>query len=381
MKTKILYLIGQLGVGGSERQLYLLLKHINKSRFEPHVIVFNPSDNFTFDADLRQRGVEIYNMPPHLRGILPRSFWLLKLFLKIQPRILHSWTIHDNPYAGVIGWLAGIKTRWGSMRDSLGSKNFLALPALYQWLSLASVQKITVNSAAIQNEILARGISPARVCVLPNCVEPPEENAPLPNWMKELPAGTEIIASVGNLRRKKNHALFISALAEVLPRYPQMCGVVIGQPVPQEPNTPRELEKQICELHMQGRIHLVGFQENAAALMPHFKIFCLSSDYEGTPNAILEAMAAGCVIVATRVGGIPNLIESGKNGLLIEPNDSQALTRALNFLLESSTYAARLAEQARVTAKLQFSPEAILPQWEKLYEEEIKLPRLTRHKK
>ncbi|GAB4539779.1 MAG: glycosyltransferase [Anaerolineales bacterium] len=371
MKIKIVYLIGQMGLGGSERQLYLLLKHMDKTRFEPHIVIFNPSDHFTFDEDLRARGVEVHNIPLDLRSVVTRAAWLLNLFLRLRPRIVHSWTIHDNPYAGVIGWLAGIKTRWGSMRDALNSKNFLALPAFYQWLSLFSVEKITVNADSIREEILARRVAPARVVVLPNCVEPPAETS-APGWLQRLPADARIIASVGNLRRKKNHALFISALAEVLPRHPNVHGVVIGQPVPQEPNTPRELEEQIGALNMQERIHLVGFQENAAALMPRFEVFCLASDYEGTPNAVLEAMAAGCAVIATRVGGLVHLIEDGKNGLLIERGDANALTRALDSLLADSSYAAALGAQARADVLSRFSQEAILAKWEDLYAEEVK---------
>ncbi|MBU4202408.1 MAG: glycosyltransferase, partial [Acidobacteria bacterium] len=110
----------QLGLGGSERQLYLLLKHLDKKIFEPHVVVINPSPHVVLNDRLEAEGVRVYAIPENCRGILRRARYLYRLFRNISPHIIHSWTVHDNPYAGLIGWLARVPARWGAVRCHKG---------------------------------------------------------------------------------------------------------------------------------------------------------------------------------------------------------------------------------------------------------------------
>ena len=109
---RIIYLIGQSGLGGSERQLYLLLKHMDKTRFELHVVVFNPSPNYTLDDDLRKAGVMVHSIPDEVKGIPARTFWIYRLLRYLKPHVVHSWSIHDNIYAGLVGWLARDRVGW-----------------------------------------------------------------------------------------------------------------------------------------------------------------------------------------------------------------------------------------------------------------------------
>ena len=129
-RARIIHLIGQLGYGGSERQLFLLLEQADHDRLEHHVVVFNPSPNRVYDEDLKSIGVHIWGIPETRKGVAARALFLLRLFRRLRPSIVHSWTVHDNPYAGIIGKLAGVPVRWGSLRGSPELAGFRRSPSL-----------------------------------------------------------------------------------------------------------------------------------------------------------------------------------------------------------------------------------------------------------
>ncbi len=329
---RIVYLIGQLGLGGSERQLYLLLKNMDGRRFERHVVVFNPSPNYTFDEDMRTSGVKVYMIPTDCSGIQRRMVWLYRLLRQLRPDVVHSWSIHDNAYAGVVGMLAGVPKRLGSVRGSLASDDFRQFSAIIRWLILHSVQGHLVNSEAIAHELHMVGVPAKRIRIIKNCVEicHPREKTNL----DDLPRGGHLVGMVANLRREKNYRMFVRGLAKVFSEFPDVYGVIVGQPVLEsDPEVPDQIQAEIERLGVKGRILMNGFHANVPGLLPNFELFCLTSDFEGTPNAVLEAMAAGLPVIATRVGGIPAVVEDGVTGMLVEPGDVDGLANALRALL------------------------------------------------
>ena len=367
---RIVYLIGQLGLGGSERQLYLLLKHMDKTRFELHVVVFNPSPNYTLDDDLHKAGVRVHAIPNEVKGILARMFWIYGLLRRLKPHVIHSWSIHDNIYAGLVGWLARVPRRLGSVRGSLASQDFLRFPYLVRWLILHSVQGHLVNSEAIAAQMRAMHIPTERICILTNCVEINsfESSACLDG----IPADARVVGMVGNLRSEKNYPMFVRGMAQILPEFPDVYGIMVGQPVlASDPDVPRQIQEELEKLGVHDRVRMFGFHSNVPALLPGFDIFCLTSDFEGTPNAVLEAMAAGLPVIATRVGGIPHIVRDGETGFLIEPGDVMGLADALRELLREPQRARRMGAAGRQRAEAEFSCGVIVPRFEQYYLEQF----------
>jgi glycosyltransferase involved in cell wall biosynthesis len=294
-KIKIVYLIGQLGLGGSERQLYLLLKHFSPVKIEASVIVFNPSHNTTLNTAIEQLGFHVFPIPQNCRGIMQRFSYIYRLLRRLSPDIVHSWTIHDNPYAGIAGRLAGVPLRWGSARGSILAHGFSNLPAVYKWLSMFSVQKIVVNTKPTALELGEKGVHSRKIIVLPNGVEiPVTVNESTINTLPglEMLSGKRVIGLVGNLRKIKNHFMFIEGLSKILTDYSDVYGIIVGQPIPGEMDYYQAIQNKVADPNLGGHVILAGFQDNVASLMNQFSVFCLTSDYEGMPNVILEAMAA-----------------------------------------------------------------------------------------
>jgi glycosyltransferase involved in cell wall biosynthesis len=398
-RIKILYLIGQLGLGGSEKQLYILLKHIDKIRFEPHVVVFNRSANYTLDEDLRQAGVPVYAMPETRRNVLSRLIWLVRLAKQLRPDIIHSWTLHDNAYAALVGIIVGTRVRLGSLRGRLAAIGFVDAPVWIRWLILHGVQGHLVNSSQGVDDLRAVGVSMKRIQMLPNCVEIPlSANKPDVNskkyWMPDracpgLRSGARHdgmgnlkcrfndsdvrrIGMVGNLRREKNYPLFLRGLSLVLPEFPNLLGVMVGQPIlPSDAEVPAQIQSEIDRLGLGDHITQAGFRADVPAFLANWEIFCLTSNSEGMPNAVLEAMAAGLPVVASRVGGIPQVVEHGVTGLLFPPGDENAFADALRQLLNDPERAQSMGAAGQQKVTSEFSPQVILPMFESYYLEQF----------
>ena len=173
------------------------------------------------------------------------------------------------------------------------------------------------------------------------------------------------IAAVGRLNPQKNHALLIRAYAALGPIEDRL--VIYGEGELRE-----ELEELVRSLHLEGRVLLPGLSDNVSRDVKSARLFVLSSDFEGMPNALLEAMALGlpCISTDCPCGGPAEILENGKNGLLVPVGDEQALTAAMAALLENGDLRAALGGQARKTAE-RFSPEKVFRQWEEYVESVI----------
>ncbi len=339
---RVVHLIGQIGLGGTERQLLVLLQHLDRERFESHIVVFNPSPHGELHDEFEQLGIPVITVPPECRRIPQRVRFLWRTFRRLAPDVVHSWTAHDNPYAGVVGRLAGVRARFGSLRTTLRSTLMANLPRTYRWLVLFGVAELVVNSETCARELRELGVRSRRIRLLRNCV--PLMPAPAPAELTELgiKASHRLVGLVGNLRAVKDHLFFVDAMARVLPEVPELRVLLVGQPLPSEPDYPRRIEERIDRHGLRGRFVITGFRSDIPALLRRMEICCLTSKSEGMPNVVLEAMAAGRPVVATRVGGVPELVADGDSGYLIEPGDVRGFAEAVSRLLAEPDLARRL---------------------------------------
>jgi len=333
---RVVYLIGELGKGGSERQLYLLLKAMDLSEVEPLVVVFNHSKESDYSDDIRALGIRVVFLPTRSASVFSKLRFLTRLLRQEKPDIVHSWSAYANPYATLAGFLSGVHLRLGSIRDSLQNRVFSTLPKLYRKFSIWGNTAQVVNSQGIQEELLKLGFSEQKILLLDNCVEiAPILNADMAGPFPLEFKGSRIVGTVCNIRRKKNIHVFIEGMALLTARYPSLRGVIIGQPIPTEMDYYAEIQQLIKDRALSDRIVILGFREDAPSLIRELDVVCLLSSFEGSPNVILEAMAASRPVIATRVGGIPDLVTDGINGLLIAPGDPVAFAAALEKMLTS----------------------------------------------
>lgn len=354
---RVLHLVGQLGQGGTERQLSLMLRAMQPARVCSRLLVFNSSPHGDLQSAIADTGCEIEILPESVRGRFERLMYLIRLCRSWRPDVMHSWTPHDNVYAGLVGRLLGIAS-FGSVRGSLLRED-VALSRFQRWASLRLVDRLVVNSRYLADEVAALGVERGRTFVLRNCVEIPDEagQGSTRRELPEIPAAARCIGMVGNLRRVKNHELFLRGVSPILLENDDVWAVIVGQTLPSEPEVESRLTALCESLGIRERVLFAGFRSDARSLLERFEMLCLTSRSEGFPNVVLEAMAARLPVIATSVGGVPELVEDGVTGVLIGADDVVALTTSIRHLLGSPAVAREmaLAGRARIEALYQTS--------------------------
>ena len=168
------------------------------------------------------------------------------------------------------------------------------------------------------------------------------------------------IITIGRLNKQKNQVLLIDAFAEVSKKYPDEKLLIYG-----EGNLKEFLEKEIERQNLSNRVFLMGTTDRVPEVLSKAKMFVLTSDYEGMPNVLLEAMAVGvpCISTDCPCGGPRTVIESGKNGLIISVNSKNELIKQMEYMLANPNIANKMGITAKKDAE-RFRPDNVFKEWE-----------------
>ena len=393
-KIKILRIIARLNVGGPAIHVALLSAGLDKSRFETVLACGSLGKGEADMSDYaRSMGVEPYIIPELGREL--DLFGDLSAFIKIyrlikieQPDIIHTHTAK----AGTLGRAAGILynlTRPPARRaklihtfhghifngyfNAVASRFFLLIE---QILALFTSRIIAV-SASVKKELVARGVcSHAKAHVIPLGFD-------LGAFLS-LPAASgepQNIGIVGRLVPVKDHRLFLEAAALLALNRPHLKFKVIG-----DGELKAGLIDRANELGIGERVEFLGWQRDLTAVYSGLDIVVLTSLNEGTPVSLIEAMACGRPVVATDVGGVPDLLDErgqrlfekkslspfadllgGQRGILVSSRDPAAFSAALEFLLREKGIRERFASAGREFVKDNFSKERLIKDMEDLY--------------
>ena len=176
----------------------------------------------------------------------------------------------------------------------------------------------------------------------------------------------ELVVNVGRYVEEKNQGLLLDAVALLRETRPRLRALVIGYG-DLEPN----LREHAKRLGLDGVVTLTGPRQDAVAIVAAADAFAMTSASEGLGLVVLEAMAVGCPVVATAVGGVLDMVRDDETGLLVPDGDAKALAEALGRLLEDTALRRRLAEQARRLAEREFSVKGMVDQYEAVYESAV----------
>lgn len=359
-KRPIAVIIGQLGHGGSERQLYMFLAHCDRSRWSPTLYVSSDlGELVTWRDPIAALGVPIVQLNG---GRLAKMRQFRSACIAQGARSFFSWSSYTNGFGLALTGL-GVH-RIGSFRNA----SFADLPSrfrgVWEWAGLAGVSAVVCNSLETQVELQKRVGKTKTIVYAPNAVnifDVEQIRSWREAWRARLgvPPDAVLIIGVGRIAPQKNFGRFIEAIAEVR-KYAPVSAIIVGRddgPLP-------ELLERAAELGVQEIVRFLGQAPDAREVMCAADVFLLTSDYEGMPNVILEAMAAGLPCVSTRVNGVADLIDEGSSGFIAD-NNALALSKPLIELaanrelrLEMGAHARRSMEQRR--------PEIVVPELWKL---------------
>lgn len=348
--TRIAIVIGQLTRGGSERQLYTFLLHCDRERWLPAVYV--SGELGAWCDSIRELDIPV----TLLHGDPAAKMWQLRRSCRTKGmRRFFSWSDYTNGYGLALLGL-GIPCI-GSFRNIYSPKSLGRPRWLRSWMSLAVASTVVCNSQGTAAAVRSRVGNRRSVVYIPNSVPSMENVAHFRTmWRQrlEISESEVLILGVGRLKPQKNFARFIETAVQVHQSVP-IQAVVAGR----DAGCLKSLQQQIKESGLEhGVIRFVGPVREARELMCAADLFLLSSDYEGMPNVVMEAMAAGVPCVCTRVNGVDALIEHGVNGFITD-HRADALAEKILLLAGDKNLREEMGARAVKHMSRSFDPKAI----------------------
>ncbi len=284
-----------------------------------------------------------------------RAAWeLSRLIDRQQVRIVQTFFESSDLWGGLVTKLGSDARLIWSRRD-MGILRTRKHWIGYRLLAGLPDAVMAVSEQVRQHVIEQDGVDPARVETIYNGLD-------LAQWPAEPRVSEEpdrrVIVSVGNLRRVKGHDVLLEAAARVVAELPEVSFKIAGGVL--DPAYLETLQRRIAELGLQEHFHLVGSLSDPREFLARADIFVLPSRSEGFSNAIVEAMAAGLPVVATDVGGNAEAVENGVSGLIVPPEQPQALAEALLLLLRDPAAARAMGAEGKRLVARNFTTEAMM---------------------
>ena len=359
----ILFLSTSSGPGGAERVISNLAASLDPAKYRAVLCLFRPG---WIQERSESRGVRTYIIPT--QGMMDWRWVLrvMKLLQQEQVDLIHAHEFDANvqgTFAAMMSGVPLVATVHGKNYFWEKSRRRLA----YRWVSRRATM-VAVSENLKQFIVEKVGVSTGRVKVLYNGVDalPHCDRAEVDECRKELglPKDDQIVGVVGNLYPVKGHQYLIDSIPAVLESCPNTSFVFAGRG-----HLETELKVQVHRLGLDSRVHFLGLRQDIPRVLAMLDVFVLPSLSEGLSMAILEAMIAGKPVVATQVGGNPELVIDGETGFLVPPRDSQALASSVVTLLTNRQQAAQYAERGKHRAEGQFSLGTMVSSYQSLYAE------------
>jgi glycosyltransferase involved in cell wall biosynthesis len=344
--------------GGTEHQMLELVRRLDRSQWSVHVVSMRTTgrllDRLPEDVTRVTFPVTSFKRPDVLRQAWSFATWCRDHRIAV----VHSTDLPSNIFGLPAATLAGVPVRVASRREVNPGRRRIELGL--QRTAYACSHKIVANCRAAAERLRFERVPARKIAVIHNGVD--VGPAPLPR----VPAISRRVVTVANLRPEKGHDVLIDAAAHVLEQFPETrFDIVGGGPLYDT------LTRRVRESGLEAAVTFAGHQDGVAARLRAADLLVLPSRSEAFPNAVLEGMAAGLAIVASAVGGVPELIDHGRTGVLTPPGDAVALADRICTLIADPALAARLGAAARDEVCRRYSFERMVAQFEELYAAEL----------
>ena len=362
----LLHLITELDIGGAQTALLRLLGGLDRDRFRPAVACLFNGDG-TVAQRIRFLGIPVTDLRMTAKWRLDALWRLYRLLRQRRPDILHTWMFHANFPGRLLGRLAGVPIIITSRRnEDIGG---VLRERLNRWTARLDDRVIAVCEVARRAEIERARVSPDHVVTIYNGIDVERfsaigaESGIRVRQEFGIPAGVPLIGAVGRLHPQKDFAGLLQSMAAVQKHISPARLLLTG-----EGELRDDLETQARSLGISEIVTFAGFRSDVPEILAACDVFVLPSLWEGLPNVVLEAMALGLAVVATRVGGVPEIVIDGETGLLVPPGEPETLAEALVRLLRDPDLRSRMGRAGRRRVEQRFSASQMVCETEALYE-------------
>lgn len=347
--VRVLYLIDSLGPGGAEYLLAAYLPFLQEAGVEPTVVALQEQQGNPIAIRIAAQGITVTELD--IRRLRQRGAYrrVREAIAAADPDVVHT----QLEFAAVLGIPAARRRGLPTVAtlhtlDEPPPRSRLALHFRLMAWALRRARRVIAVSDITRRHYLGRaGLRPERVVTMYNGIDPsgfqqgaPERGAARAEW--GLDPEAPVLVTVAVQREPKGIQYMLDALPQVAAAFPAVRYLLVGD----GPHRPA-LEEQVALLGLEGRVTFTGARDDVARLLAAADLFVLPSLTEALPTVVAEAMAAGLPVVATRVGGIPEMVRHGEAALLVPPADPDALAAAVCRLLANPLQAAAMGRAGR----------------------------------
>jgi glycosyltransferase involved in cell wall biosynthesis len=334
-KLTIVHVRASNFVGGPEKQIIEHLKRLDPNRFIGWLVSYIESEKGNELLQVAQReGIRRVGIPMACQVDYRSLFRLLKLIHRLEPDLL---CVHGYK-ACLMGWWAGKRAKVPVLAYSRGDTGENKKVALYEWLErriLPKVDGVIAVSEGQKRKCEALGIQSQKIWVVRNAISVNAHDKELrPPRKKEIfqelkiPLKSKLVVTAGRLSPEKGQRYFVEAIAKLGEKGRDSYFVFCGDGPCRE-----DLEKQARDLGVLERCRFAGFRHDLPEIFSAMDLLVLPSLTEGLPNVLLEALASAKPVVATAVGGVPEIVDNEVNGLLVPPQRADLLSEAIERIL------------------------------------------------
>lgn len=365
-KIKIVLVIDLLGTGGAERQLIELVKNIDREKFEISVVSLS-TEKTDLLSELIENNIEVKLIDQWGKICIPTFINLYKFIKLKRPDIVHTYLFTASLYGRIVARLAGVPFVISSERSTevWKKKSYI----ITDYILSKFTNRIIVNAKAIKEMLIKREKIPAKkIQVIYNGLDlnrliSKETNIEEIKKKLNIFNGNKIIGIVGRLTKEKDHITFLRAAKIISDYYDNANFLVVGGG-----DLRGELEGYASVLGISNKVIFTGKTNNVAETLRAIDVFVSTSLYEGCSNAILEAMASGLPVVATKVGGNPEIVNDGLTGILVPPRNPDLLAEAVLSLLNNPELRKTMGKNGRERIESDFILSKMVSNTEGVYE-------------
>jgi glycosyltransferase involved in cell wall biosynthesis len=374
MRTRILFLLDQLNLAGAQKRAVNIARSLDSSRFEVQIICLHAGG--PLQPEIEAAGIDLtilaFDPSPWSYRNAGQLWRLTRILRKRSPSIVHTFSYWCTVYGSIASRLASVPVIITSRTSQYDAKPQGTIPRLLErTLNSLATTVVTISQAVKEETINLEGIPEHKVELVYNGVDPDQKSdigdeAEFRRSLGLSPADS-VVVMVANFRVCKRHETLLRAARAVLAQRPDPKFLMLGR----ESGQVDQLKRMARDLGIADSVLWPGARTDIPEILGVSDIGVLCSETEALGNAILEYMAAGLPVVATRVGGIPEIVVHGETGWLISVGHDEALGHYLLALLADPETARRMGSAGRERVRTTFSREEMVKGYTRVYESQL----------
>ncbi len=370
-KTNITYIIDSIGWAGAQTHLISVLTNIDHDRFNVSVVCLrSPGEQFDILAELKITSLvlNLENLMSPLETI--KAMFKLHTFLRENKAdIFHSYMFNPNLIASIMAWIPWLRFKLITTRRDTGYWHQPHHWWLYRFMNLVTNKIIAVSSEVRSQSIKEEKVSPKKIITIYNGIDLDVYSDKIFDRKKirknfGIKENEFVFGMLAALRPEKRHDIFIKAASIVIKKIPGARFMVVGGGYEK---TKIQIDELISKYNLQNEFLLTGVLGNVVPALSAFDISILCSDTEGMSNSVLQSIAMSKATIVTDVGGNPEVIEDGVNGILIPPDDPGSLAESMIELFNNEQKRKGMETQALKIATNKFNIYPIVKKLEGVY--------------